>query len=150
LSRTRDREPFDLRMAGAEIDAQPPNHAPHLRSTAATMRSRPRRRGRNLHSVYPADIYYHCAPKPAPSLTEDPADHTPASLAEDQDDNAPQYVGQVHNFPSRSTRSGRVRCARRGVHSLLSEHSRSLIRCSGPHHRPLVLRQFETRSIRLT
>jgi len=61
------------------------------------MRSRRRRRGRNLHSVHPADITL--------------ADHVPASLAGDQDDNSLQYVGQVHNFPSRSPRSGLVRRA---------------------------------------
>jgi hypothetical protein len=38
------------------------------------------------------------APKPAPSLTEGPSDHIPASIAKNQDDDGPQYVGQVHNF----------------------------------------------------
>ena len=45
--------------------------------------------------------YHPNAPKPAIE--------TPSSLSGDVDDDAPQYVGRVHQYPTHSTRSGLVR-----------------------------------------
>ena len=46
----------------------------------------------------------------APKLTTDhPTDHIPSNLAGGADDNAPQYVGRVHQYPTQFTRSGLVR-----------------------------------------
>jgi hypothetical protein len=53
---------------------------------------------------------YHPRAPPV-ALTDDPAENIPSNLVGDETDDAPQYVGQVHNYPSRSTRSGLVRHA---------------------------------------
>jgi hypothetical protein len=51
------------------------------------------------------------APKPTSSLIEDLIDHSPSNLAGDPDDDVLQYVGQIHGFLARSTRSGLLRRA---------------------------------------
>ena len=52
-----------------------------------------------------AGRYHPRAPKPATASADDATDHIPSYLAGDTDDDALQYVGQVHQFPTRSTRS---------------------------------------------
>jgi len=63
--------------------------------------------------------YHPRAPKPATTLADDSTDHVPSNLAGDTDDDALQYVGQVHHYPARSTRSGLVRHAE-GAGALLA------------------------------
>jgi len=59
--------------------------------------------------------YHPRAPQPqqhpGPISPQGDSEEPPASLRGDEDDDAPQYVGRVHQFPTRSTRSGPVRNA---------------------------------------
>ena len=48
---------------------------------------------------------------PEPISPQGDSEEPPASLRGDEDDDAPQYIGCVHQFPARSTRSGLVRNA---------------------------------------
>ena len=48
---------------------------------------------------------------PIDDPVDDPANHIPTDLAGDPNGDAPQYVGQTHDVPPRSTRSGLVRRA---------------------------------------
>ena len=52
------------------------------------------------------------APKPATTLTDSPTAHDPSNLTSDADDYASQYVGRVHQYPMRSTRSGLLEISR--------------------------------------
>ena len=49
--------------------------------------------------------------QPGPISPQVDSEEPPTSLRGDEDDDAPQYVGRVHQFPARSIRSGFVRNA---------------------------------------
>jgi len=60
---------------------------------------------------YPKPHAPECHPTPIESNNEP----TPMDLADDEADSTPQYVGHIHDIPSRSTRSDLVRSTRGGT-----------------------------------
>ena len=83
--------------------------------------------------------------QPSPIEEDDAGEPIPASLRGDETDEAPQYVGRVHQFPTRSTRSGYVRTKVETELYLLSERLKSSSRFLHqrhqlPTHSPFAMR----------
>jgi hypothetical protein len=55
-----------------------------------------------------------CVPGRSQQPTSIAEEDTPANLLGDEDEDAPQYAGRIHQFPARSTRSGFMRSAEGG------------------------------------
>jgi hypothetical protein len=63
-----------------------------------------RRRRRKERLTIRVPGRYHPRAPPV-TLTDDPTENIPSNLAGDETDDAPQYVGQVHHYPTRSPRA---------------------------------------------
>ena len=66
-------------------------------------------------TIWLPGCYHPCTPQPRqhpePISPQGDSEEPPASLHGDEDDGVPQYVGHIHQFPTRSTCSGLMRNA---------------------------------------